>query len=120
MEGQTQLVTFKRNHVKLAWAFIKIMNAINHCGILHNDLSKANIMLYFPTKKPYVVYIGMCDWGEFKRLQETPSLYGFTKEQDATNAKKIDGGLPLNCFLFITSWELQIPFDEWPSNTPQL
>ncbi len=45
-------------------------------------------MLYFPTKKLDVVYISMCDWGEIGRLQETPSLYGFAKEQDATNAKK--------------------------------
>jgi hypothetical protein len=29
-----------------------------------------------------------------------PSLYGFTKEQDATNAKKCVGGLPHNYFLF--------------------
>jgi hypothetical protein len=64
------------------------MNAIHHCGILHNNLSKDNIMLYFPTKKLDVVYISMCDWGEIGRLQETPSLYGFAKEQDATNAKK--------------------------------
>jgi len=64
------------------------MNAIHHCGILHNNLFKDNIMLYFPTKKPDVMYIGMCDWGEIGHLQETPSLYGFAKEQDATNAKK--------------------------------
>jgi hypothetical protein len=28
--------------------------------------------------------------------------------------------LPPNCFLFIASWELQIPLNGWPSNTPQL
>jgi hypothetical protein len=48
-------------------------------------------------------------------------LYGFANEQNATNAKKKRvGGLPQNCFLFITNQELQIPFNEWPSNTPQL
>jgi hypothetical protein len=81
MEGRTQLVTFRQNCVKLAWAFINIMNAIHHCGILHNNLSKDNIMLLFLADKPNVVYIGMCDWGEVGRLQEvTPSLYGFAKE----------------------------------------
>jgi RIO-like serine/threonine protein kinase len=61
MEGRTQLVAFKQNHVKLAWAFINIMNGIHHCGILHNDLSKDNIMLIFLLDKLNVVYIGVCD-----------------------------------------------------------
>ncbi len=96
MEGQTQLVTFKQNCVKLAWAFINIMNVVHHCKILHNDLSKDNIMLHFLVDKPDVVYISMCDWGETRCLQEvTPSLYGFAKEQNATNGKKkCVGGLP--------------------------
>jgi hypothetical protein len=119
MEGQTKLVTFKKNHVKLAWAFISIMNVVHHSGILHN-LSKDNIMLYFPTKKLDDVYIGMCDWGEIWHLQETPSLCGFAKEHKATNVKKCSGGLAPNCFLFIASSELQIPLNGWPSNTPQL
>jgi len=35
------------------------------------------------------VYIGVCDWGEIECLQEVmPSLYGFVKEQDATNANQ--------------------------------
>jgi hypothetical protein len=39
--------------------------------------------------KSDVVYIGMCDWDEVVHLQEVmTSLYGFTKEQDATNEKK--------------------------------
>jgi serine/threonine protein kinase len=81
MEGQTQLVTFKQNCVKLAWAFIDIMNAVHHCKILHNDLSKDNIMLHFLIDKPDVVYIKVCDWGVAKHLQEVmPSLYGFAKE----------------------------------------
>jgi serine/threonine-protein kinase RIO1 len=45
----------------LAWAFINIMNAVHHCEILHNDLSKDNIMLHFSSDKPNVVYIGVCD-----------------------------------------------------------
>jgi hypothetical protein len=61
MEGQTQLVTFRRNHVKLAWAFINIMNAVHHCGILHNDLFKDKIILHFPVDKPNVVYISVCN-----------------------------------------------------------
>ncbi len=90
MEGKTQLVTFWQNCVKLAWAFINIMNVVHHYGIFHNDLSKDNIMLHFLVNKPDVLYIGVCDWGEVGCLQDvTPSLYGFTKEQDATNTKKM-------------------------------
>jgi hypothetical protein len=45
-------------------------------------------MFEFSTNKLDVVYIGMCDWDEVMCLQEVmTSLYGFTKEQDATNAK---------------------------------
>jgi tRNA A-37 threonylcarbamoyl transferase component Bud32 len=81
MEGQTQLVAFRQNHVKLAWAFINIINAIHHFGILHDDLSKDNIMLHFLLDKPNFMYIGIYDLGEAERLQEvTPSLYGFAKE----------------------------------------
>ncbi len=76
--------------MKLAWAFINIMNVVHHYEILHNNLSKDNIMLHFLLNKPNVVCIGICDWGEVERLQEVmPSLHGSTKEQDATNAKKV-------------------------------
>jgi hypothetical protein len=76
--------------MKLAWAFINNMNVIHHFGILDNDLSKDNIMLQFLLNKLDVVYINMCVCGEIRGLQEvTPSLYGFAKEQDATNAKKV-------------------------------
>ncbi len=40
----------------------------NTCGILHNDLSKDNIMLH--VDKLDVVYIGMCNWGEAEHLEE--------------------------------------------------
>jgi serine/threonine protein kinase len=90
MEGKTQLATFRRNCVKLAWAFINIMNAIHHSGILHNDLFKDNITLHFFLDKPNVVYIVVGDWGEVGCLQKvTPSLYGFAKKQDATNTRKM-------------------------------
>jgi hypothetical protein len=49
--------------VKLAWAFINITNAVHHCGILHNDSFKDNIMLHFLVDKPDV-YIVVYDWGE--------------------------------------------------------
>jgi hypothetical protein len=68
MERQTQLVTFKQNCVKLAWAFINLMNAIYHFEILHNNLSKDNIMLHFLLNKLDVVYIGVCNWGEVGHL----------------------------------------------------
>ncbi len=47
MEGKKGLVTFKQNCVKMAWAFMNIMNAVHHNGILHNDLWKDNILLHF-------------------------------------------------------------------------
>jgi len=90
MEGWTQLVTFKQNCVKLAWAFINIMNALHHYGISHNDLSKDHIMLHFPLDKLDVVYISIRDWGELGRLQEVmPSLYGFAMKQYATIIKNV-------------------------------
>ncbi len=97
------------------------MNVVHHCGILHNDLSKDHIMLHFPLDKLNVVYISMCDWGEPRCLQEVmPSLYGFAMEQYAAIIKNCVGGLLQICFLFTASWELQIPLDEWLSQTPQL
>jgi hypothetical protein len=90
--------------MKLAWAFINNMNVIHHYGILHNDLSKDNIMLQFLLNKLDVVYTSMCDWGEIRRLRKvTPSLYGFAKEQDATNAKKVHWWVGLILFLFIAN-----------------
>ncbi len=56
-------------------------------------------MLQFSTNKLDVVYISMCDWGEAMHLQEVmPSLYGFAKEQDATNAKKMHWRVALKLF----------------------
>ncbi len=56
-------------------------------------------MLHISIDKVDVVYIGVCDWGETMRLQEVmPSLYGFTKEQDATNAKKMGWWVALKLF----------------------
>jgi hypothetical protein len=66
-------------------------------------------MLHFPANKLNVVYIGVCDWGEVECLQNmTPSLYGFAKEQDATNTKqkKKCWWVALEFFLFTTNQEL--------------
>jgi hypothetical protein len=53
-------------------------------------------MLIFLVDKPYVVYIGVCNWGEIGHLQEvTTSSYGFAKEQDTTNAKKMHSWVAL-------------------------
>jgi hypothetical protein len=46
------------------------MNVVHHCEILHNELSKDNIMLHFLVDKLDVVYISMCDWGETGRLRK--------------------------------------------------
>jgi hypothetical protein len=59
MKGQTWLVAFKQNCVKLAWAFINTMNAIQNFGILYNHLSKDNITLHFLLNKLDVMYIGV-------------------------------------------------------------
>jgi hypothetical protein len=61
MEGQTQLITFRRNSVELAWTFINIMNVVHHSGVLHNEVFKDNIMLHFLLNKPNVVYIVVGD-----------------------------------------------------------
>jgi hypothetical protein len=84
------------------------MNAIHHSGILHNDLSKDNTMLHFPVDK-----LGMCDWGEVGRLQEvTPSLYGFAKEQNATNAKNIHWWVALELFIVYSELGIAISFQQ--------
>jgi hypothetical protein len=68
-------------------------------GVLHNEVFKDNIMLHFLLNKPNIVYIIIGDWGEVGRLQEvTPSLYGFIKEQHATNIRKMCRGWPYDCF----------------------
>jgi hypothetical protein len=48
----------------------------------------------------------MCDWGEVGHLQELmPSLYGFTKEQNATNRKKVSWWVALEVFfVYSHSW----------------
>jgi tRNA A-37 threonylcarbamoyl transferase component Bud32 len=70
----------RKKCVKMAWAFMNIMNVVHHNGILHDDLLKDNIMLHFLFSNPYVLYIGVCNWGEIRRLQEViPFLYGFSK-----------------------------------------
>ncbi len=56
-------------------------------------------MLHFLTNKPDVMYISKCDWGGVECLQKVmPSLYGFAKEQDATNAEKIRWWVALELF----------------------
>jgi hypothetical protein len=56
-------------------------------------------MFHFSINKPDVVYIGMCDWGAVGHLQEVmPSLYGFAKEQDVTNAKKMHWWVAIELF----------------------
>jgi hypothetical protein len=60
-----------------------------HNGILHNELSKDNIMLHFPLNNLDVMYIGVCNWGEVKHLQDViPFLYHFAKHYDAINVRK--------------------------------
>ncbi len=54
------------------------MNAIQQFRTLHNDLSQDNIMLHFPLDNLLALYIGVCDWGEARKLgEDNPSPYGF-------------------------------------------
>ncbi len=56
-------------------------------------------MLHFPPNKLYVVYIGVCDWGEAECLQDvSPLFYGFTKEQDATKVKNMHWWVVIELF----------------------
>jgi hypothetical protein len=99
MEGRTWLVTFRQNCVKLAWAFIYIKNVVHHCGILHNDLSKDNIMLHFLPNKPNVVYI-LCAIGV--KLSACKKRHhhcvGLQRSKMPPMQRKCIGGLPRNCF----------------------
>jgi hypothetical protein len=84
-ESQHPLVTFKQTWVRLAWAFLCIMNAIQQSRTLHNDLSQEDIMLCFLANKLSNVYIGVCDWGEMRKLgEDNPSPYGYATKKDTT------------------------------------
>jgi hypothetical protein len=66
------------------------MNPVHHCGILHKQLVQEQHYVASFVDKLDVMYISVCNWGEIGCLQEvTPSLYGFAKEQDATNTQKM-------------------------------
>jgi hypothetical protein len=97
------------------------MNVVHHCGILHNNLSKNNIMLHLPIDKPNVMYIGVCDWGETRHLRKvTPSFYGFAKEQNATNTKTMHWWVAPELFFVYNELRTTNSFDNWPNNTLQL
>ncbi len=71
------------------------MNIVHHCKILHNNLSKDNIMLHFPIDKPNVMYISLCDWGEAGCLQEvTHHCMALQRSKMPPMQKKCVGGLP--------------------------
>jgi hypothetical protein len=48
-----------------------------------------------------------------------PSLYGFAKEQDATNRKKKSWWVPLEFFFVYNESRTTNSLNKWPSNTPQ-
>jgi hypothetical protein len=86
------------------------MNVIHHFRILHNDLSKDNIMLHFPLDKLDVVYIVVCNWGKIGRLQKvTLSYMGLPRSKMPSTQGKCVGGWPHNCLLFIVNWKLTFP-----------
>jgi hypothetical protein len=87
-ESHQYLITFKWAQVKLAWEFLCIMNVIQQSKTLHNDLSQNNIMLQFPLDNLLTIYIGVCDWGEARRLgEDKPSPYGFVTKEETTTQR---------------------------------
>ncbi len=68
------------NCVKLAWAFMNIMNVIHHIEILHNDLSKDNIMLHFPFDNLDVVHWHVQIGWSWMLTRGDSILYGFSEE----------------------------------------
>jgi hypothetical protein len=76
MEKKRWLVTYRHNHVKMAWAFINIMNGIHHLGCYILICERTTSCLHFLPDKPDVVYISVYDWGEARWVH--PWL-GYTK-----------------------------------------
>jgi len=49
-KGENDLSPSGENYVKMAWAFMNIMDVIHHIGILHNYLSKeTSSYIFHPT-----------------------------------------------------------------------
>jgi hypothetical protein len=119
MERRTWPTTFRQNHVKLAWAFINIMNVAHHC-VLHNDLSKDNIMLHFLLNKWDFVYIGVSNWGEVEHLPKvTPSLYGFANTTKNHNflGSQLDWNVHIDqrvCPFWLKVWGMKNTCYIWP------
>jgi hypothetical protein len=56
---------------------------------------------------PYIVYIGMCDWGEIKHFQEVIHLYIiFQRNRMPLMQRKCVDGWLHNYFLFMASLKL--------------
>ena len=78
-ESRKRLVAYRKNHAYLAWALMCIVN------IVYN-LNPNNVMLHFPRDRYDIVFIGVCDWGMSKWMdEEAPSNYG--KESTEAVAK---------------------------------
>jgi Protein kinase domain len=91
MEEVKRLMAYRRKRTELAWALICIVDAVQQCSVLHNDITPENIMLHFPNDDGRTVWIGLCDWGMGSRInEETPSLYQFNcpRKLKATQAKR--------------------------------
>lgn len=77
-QDTTQILAFRKNRARLAWALMCTMAQVHKGSVFHNDIAPTNILLHFPPEKPQSVYIGICDWGIASRdSHEEPSKYGF-------------------------------------------
>jgi serine/threonine protein kinase len=71
------VLTYRKNRVNLAMAFLMIMETCHEQEIIHNDLSLSNVLLHFPPMDKSKVYIGVCDWGRCSNAKENQgSWYG--------------------------------------------
>ena len=78
MQEAKRLMAYRRKRTELAWALLCIVDAVQQCYVLHNDITPENIMLHFPNNDGRTIWIGLCDWGMGSRInEETPSLYQF-------------------------------------------
>ena len=78
MQEAKHIMAYRRNRTELAWALLCIVDAVQQCSVLHNNITPENIMLHFPNNDGRTVWIGLCDWGMGSRInEETHSLYQF-------------------------------------------
>ena len=78
-----KVTLYQRNLAKLALSLLIIVEKCHAHGIQHNDLSRSNILLYFPPIDKTKIFLGVCDRGMACRIsEEVASNYGFRSEEE--------------------------------------